>query len=239
MKKLISNLFVLLVLMVAFLSCEESPVIVEPTDLEEVRIAVVLPQKDRQTIWKNSLNWVAENIQKANIGVKVVYEWYDEENVNLTDLGKTLSEREDIKSIIGCNISANTQELAFALARKKENIKPLFTFSTSQELPRIFGHRGFLWGLCETDISQSEILLSSLSFEFDDIKKVALLASEDIYGQTFVDWFAFQAVELEMQPVCVLTYKNAHELQSRLEEITQSGTDALVCVPAAVNDVLT
>jgi ABC-type branched-subunit amino acid transport system substrate-binding protein len=239
MKKLISNLFVLLVLMVAFLSCEESPVIVEPTDLEEVRIAVVLPQKDRQTIWKNSLNWVAENIQKANIGVKVVYEWYDEENVNLTDLGKTLSEREDIKSIIGCNISANTQELAFALARKKENIKPLFTFSTSQELPRIFGHRGFLWGLCETDISQSEILLSSLSFETEDIKKVALLASEDIYGQTFVDWFAFHAVELDMQPVCVLTYKNAHELQSRLEEITQSGTDALVCVPAAVNDVLT
>ncbi len=239
MKKLINNLFVILALVGLCLSCEESPVIVEPTDLEEIRIAVVLPQKDRESLWNNSLKWAAENIQKANVGLKVVYEWYDEEKVNLTELGKTLSEREDIKSIIGCNVSANTQQLAFALARKKKNIKPLFTFSTSQELPRIFGHRGFLWGLCETDISQSEILLSSLSYETVDIKKVALLASEDIYGQTFVDWFAFQAVELDMQPVCVLTYKNANELQSRLEEITQSGTDALVCVPAAVNDVLT
>ena len=150
----------------------------------------------------------------------------------------SLSEREDIQSIIGCNVSANTQKLAFALARKKENIKPLFTFSTSQELPRIFGHRGFLWGLCETDISQSEILLSCLSNEYPGLKKVALLASDDIYGQTFVDWFAFQAVELDMQPVSIQTYKTASELQSCLKQITLSGADALVCVPAAVEDVI-
>ena len=172
MKKLISNLFVLLVLMVAFLSCEESPVIVEPTDLEEVRIAVVLPQKDRQTIWKNSLNWVAENIQKANIGVKVVYEWYDEENVNLTDLGKTLSDREDIKSIIGCNISANTQELAFALARKKENIKPLFTFSTkSLSLCEIVFSTFSVDGICIKNV-QSVINKETKNSTHDKAKKI-------------------------------------------------------------------
>ena len=134
---------------------------------------------DREPIWNNALEWAAENIRKANIGVKVVYEWVDEPTADLTEVGLALSEREDIQSIIGCNVATNTQELAFALARKKENIKPLFTFSTSQELPRIFGHRGFLWGLCETDISQSEIMLSCLSNEYPESKKVALLISMD------------------------------------------------------------
>ena len=239
MKKLINSLIFVLLCMGTLLSCEETQTIVEDTtELKEVRIAVVLPSKDRESIWNNALNWAAENIRKANIGVKVVYEWVDEETADLTEAGLSLSQREDIQSIIGCNVSANTQKLAFALARQKENIKPLFTFSTSQELPRIFGHRGFLWGLCETDISQSEIMLSCLSNENPEIKKVALLASEDIYGQTFVDWFAFQAVELDLEPVCIVTYKNANELESCLKQITDSGADALMCVPAAVEDVI-
>ena len=238
MKNLIHNLIVVLLCTGMLLSCEQSPVTEDATDLKEVRIAVVLPAKDRASLWNNALKWAAENIRKADIGVKVVYEWVDEESANLTEVGLSLSAREDIRSIIGCNVSANTQQLAFALARKKERIKPLFTFSTSQELPRIFGHRGFLWGLCETDISQSEIILSCLSNEYEHIKKVALLAADDIYGQTFVDWFAFQAVELGMEPVCIATYKNAGELESRLNEVTQSGAEGLVCVPASAEDVV-
>ena len=224
--------------MSTLLSCEKSPMEEDTHSLKEVRIAVVLPDKDREPIWNNALTWAAENIRKADIGVKVVYEWVDEESADLTEVGTTLSERDDIRSIIGCNVSANTQTLAFALARKKQNIKPLFTFSTSQELPRIFGHRGFLWGLCETDISQSEIILSCLSNEHPGLKKVALLASDDIYGQTFVDWFAFQAVELNMEPVCIETYKKSSELEGCLKRIIDSGADAVVCVPAAAEDVV-
>ena len=237
MRNLYNSILLLLLCLSTLLSCEKSPM-EDTAGLKEVRIAVVLPEKDRESIWNNVLKWAAENIRKADIGVKVVYEWVDEESADLTKTGATLSEREDIRSIIGCNISANTQELAFALARKKQNIKPLFTFSTSQELPRIFGHRGFLWGLCETDISQSEIILSCLSNENPGVKKVALLASDDIYGQTFVDWFAFQAVELNLEPVCIETYKKSDELEGCLERIIDSGTDAVVCVPAAAEDVV-
>ena len=227
-----------LLALLALLSCQEQAVTEDTTGWKEVKIAVVLPEKDREPLWNNALEWAAENIRKADIGVKVVYEWVDEESADLTETGLALSEREDIRSIIGCNVSAHTQKLAFALARKKEHIKPLFTFSTAQELPRIFGHRGFLWGLCETDISQSEIILSCLSNEHPALKKVALLASDDIYGQTFVDWFAFQAVELDMEPVCIETYKNAHELEACLKRIADSGAETMVCVPAAVEDVV-
>ena len=239
MKKLINSISVVLLLVCLLPSCEKSTMVEEDTTgLKEVKIAVVLPAKDRASLWNNALKWAAENIRKANIGVKVVYEWVDEESANLTEVGLSLSAREDIRSIIGCNVSANTQQLAFALARKKERIKPLFTFSTSQELPRIFGHRGFLWGLCETDISQSEIILSCLSNENPGLKKVALLAADDIYGQTFVDWFAFQAVELDLEPVCIETYKKSDELEHCLERIIDSGADAVVCVPAAAEDVV-
>ena len=239
MKKLINSISVVLLLVCLLPSCEKSTMAEEDTTgLKEVKIAVVLPAKDRASLWNNALKWAAGNIHKANIGVKVVYEWVDEESANLTEVGLSLSAREDIRSIIGCNVSANTQQLAFALARKKERIKPLFTFSTSQELPRIFGHRGFLWGLCETDISQSEIILSCLSNENPGLKKVALLAADDIYGQTFVDWFAFQAVELDLEPVCIETYKKSDELEHCLERIIDSGADAVVCVPAAAEDVV-
>ena len=237
MRNLYNSILVLLLCISTLLSCEKPPM-EDTTGLKEVKIAVVLPEKDREPIWNNALEWAAENIRKADIGVKVVYEWVDEESADLTKVGTALSEREDIRSIIGCNVSANTQALAFALARKKQNIKPLFTFSTSQELPRIFGHRGFLWGLCETDISQSEIILSCLSNENPELKKVALLASDDIYGQTFVDWFAFQAVELNLEPVCIETYKKSDELEGCLERIIDSGADAVVCVPAAAEDVV-
>ena len=132
MKHLINSLWVALLCMGTLLSCEKSPVAEDDTTgLKEVTIAVVLPEKDRELHWDNALKWASENIRKADIGIKVVYEWIDEESADLTEQGLELSEREDIRSIIGCNVSANTQKLAFALARKKENIKPLFTFSTS------------------------------------------------------------------------------------------------------------
>ena len=237
MRNQINSIIVALLCMSTLLSCEKSPMD-DTTGQKEVRIAVVLPEKDRELIWDNALKWAAENIRKADIGVKVVYEWVDEESADLTKIGTELSEREDIRSIIGCNVSANTQTLAFAIARKKQNIKPLFTFSTSQELPRIFGHRGFLWGLCETDISQSEIILSCLSNENPWIKKVGLLASDDMYGQTFVDWFAFQAVELNLEPVSIETYKESDELESCLQRILDSGADAIVCAPVTADDVV-
>ena len=237
MKNLINSILVALLFMSILLSCEKSPM-EDTTGLKEVRIAVVLPEKDREPVWNNVLELAAENIRKADIGVKVVYEWVDEESADITETGKSLSDRDDIKSVIGCNFADNTQKLAFALARKKNNTKPLFTFSTSQDLPRVFGHRGFLWGLCETDISQSEIILSCITNENPWLKKVALLASDDIYGQTFVDWFAFQAVELNLEPVSIETYKESDELEACLERILDSGAEAIVCAPVTADDVV-
>ena len=58
----------------------------------------------------------------------------------------------------------------------------MFTFSTGEELQRTFGQRGFLWCLAKSDITQSELLLAKA--ERYQAKRVSLLASHGIYGQT-------------------------------------------------------
>ena len=83
MKNLYNSIWVLLLCVSTLLSCEKTPM-EDTAGLKEVRIAVVLPEKDREAIWNNALELAAENIREAYIGVKVVYEWYDEESVNLT-----------------------------------------------------------------------------------------------------------------------------------------------------------
>ena len=82
MRNQINSIIVALLCMSTLLSCEKSTMD-DTTELKEVKIAVVLPEKDREPIWNNALEWAAENIRKANIGVKVVYEWVDEETVNI------------------------------------------------------------------------------------------------------------------------------------------------------------
>ena len=72
MRNLYNSILALLLCMSILLSCEKSPM-EDTTGLKEVRIAVVLPEKDREPIWNNALKLAAENIRKADIGVKVVY----------------------------------------------------------------------------------------------------------------------------------------------------------------------
>ena len=77
----------------------------------------------------------------------------------------------------------------------------MFTFSTGEELQRTFGQRGFLWCLA---------------------KRVSLLASHGIYGQTFQDRFAFQAVELGLEPVDVAGYR-PEELPDKFRFVAKEG----------------
>ena len=42
--------------------------------------------------------------------------------------------------------------------------------------------------------------------------RVVLWACDNDYGQTFVDWFAFQAAEMGLNPVGIATYKDKTEI---------------------------
>ena len=109
-------------------------------------------------------------------------------------LDYNLANDESIASVIGCENETNTEILAYQMSRLK-HLKPMFTFNTSQEVIRKYARMGFMWGFSESDITQSEILLAQIATDLKN-REVALIASNSSYGQTFVDWFAFQTTEL-------------------------------------------
>lgn len=198
---------------------------------EKVRIAVILPQDASAPDWNRVLSWVRDNIRHANSVLEPEYEIYDENTADLEELAMELASREDITAIIGCHSSAATEKLARKCA---VTYKPVFTYSTSAELPRAFGRRGFLWMLSESDISQSELLLVKASAS--GAKTVGLLAEDGIYGQTFTDWFAFQASELGMEPLVAESYSTSSGIESAFARVAEAQPEFLICAPASTDE---
>lgn len=178
---------------------ENSP---EPlmTDYEVCRVAVVLPMEGGlETHWHNTLELCAKNLllasQGLEKGVKIELEWYDELRDDLPQVAAQLAECDDITAVIGGLYSGDAKVLADAFALSG---KPLFTPATTEQLVRAYASGGNLWAMTETDITQCEVLLSK-AIQYG-AKSVALIADEEsLYGQTFTDWFAFQAQELGLE----------------------------------------
>ena len=163
----------------------------------------------------------------ARGGVVPSYEYYDEDTTALASLAVELATRQDIAAVVGCYDDQHTKTLAYECAKTD---KTMFTFNTSQELARIFGQHGNYWGLSESDITQCEILLSLMAdggVQFD----VALLACDNDYGQTFVDWFAFQAAEMGLNPVGLATYKDKSEIPDAYLKACANNPTLTLCVP--------
>lgn len=207
-----------------------------PTDRQQIIVAAVLPlHSDMAEHWQNSINWALENIETAQRqmtdGVQIVVEWYDENTIELEKTLENLAVREDVAAIIGPFYSAHTQIAATQCAKYK---KPLFTLSSSADLVRSFANDGFLWALTETDIAQCEVLLSKA--QMYGAKTVALLAQEDPYGQTFIDWFAFQAKELGLKTAGVVTYTDDTAADA-FQRCAALGADCMICVPSSVENL--
>ena len=68
-------------------------------------------------------------------------------------------------------------------------------------------------------------------------KSVALLAKDnDAYGQTFLDWFAFQSKELGLENKGVFAYDNT-TLADMARQAMQSGAEYVVCVPSEIEEI--
>ena len=195
-------------------------------------IAIVLPldQAEYEICWKRTVGWAMENIAKAQNNltkhIKLNIEWYDENNCDLAELGTALSKRDDILTVIGPYSSKNALELVPPLAKEGKMI--IAPDLTSAELIRSYAGKGFFWALCETDITQCEVLLNKAHGY--GIKTISLIADETVYGQTFIDWFAFQTTEMGM------TSNNIYNW-NQLDEALNDSSECIICIPNGVTDV--
>lgn len=203
----------------------------------EKTVAVVLPMHNGlDAHWTRCLGMFAGNFEQAfrnqDTGVRLKFEYYDEASADMERLAGELAFRDDVYAVIGGLYSSNASILASQLTRTG---KTFFTLATSEELVRAFASTGYLWALTETDITQCEVLLSKV-VNYGG-KSVALIAKDnDIYGKTFLDWFAFQAKELGLENRGTFAY-DASTLDNVAREALQSGADYLLCVPSEIDEI--
>lgn len=232
---LLSSLLCVLVSSCSGDNVNDEPNFSKPTI--EKTIVVVLPMENGLSDhWKRIFTMLSHNIDQAFSAqektVKLNIEYHDESTENLVELAEQISVREDVYAVIGGLYSSSAKTLAATLCRTGVTF---MTLATTEELVRAFASTGNLWAMTETDITQSEVLLSKVVNYGGN--SVALIANgNDDYGKTFVDWFAFQANELGLQVKGLYTYTGSDVAESATNAV-QSGADYVICVPSHIADI--
>ena len=205
---------------------------------QEYTVAVVLPQeRGLGEHWQRCLGLFASNFNSAfhnqQQGVKLKFEYYDELSGDLADVATSLADRDEVYAVIGGLYSSSARVLASKICMSG---KPLFTLATCEELVRAYASTGRLWAMTETDITQSEVLLSKV-INYGG-KSVALIAKDnDDYGKTFIDWFGFQAKELGLANKGLFRYTDG-DIKAVAIDAMASGADYVICVPSDIADIV-
>lgn len=212
------------------------------------KIAVVLPLSESDNYkerMENTVGWALENIRNAQkhlaqagdtAAIDLEIEWHDEDKEDLETLASTLAQRNDIMLVVGPLRNDNVNIMAKAYKKTDDNgysadgkpDKPLITPCTSSEdIVRRYAvtksgdkaQKPFLWSLCETDVSQSEILLAT-AWE-DGAESVAVLSPDNSYGKTFYEWAPYQAINMGM------TFKSENNIQYTDDNLAEKAAEAM------------
>ena len=243
MKQYILQFSIFALSLFSFFSCQndndETP---DPQKVETVKlnVDVVLPSDIREQ-WNNSINMALDNFAKAqeqmNRKVVLNLRYHDEDTEDLDKLGYALTHPEagadTCHAIIGPYHSSNaTDLLKYARQTRLPVVMPT---CTSAELQRTNARNTYAWFLTESDITQCEMMLSvAQSLHATD---VALIHSDDIYGKSFKDWFAYYAIERNLH-IAGGTYSwhPSDDLRPFLREVVREADDTETWVLLALSN---
>lgn len=186
---------VLSVLMLLFTSCQNDEADGGTTvSAVRHRIAVICPAEMAGS-WKQTASWALENIRKAQAGlsrqIELDIEWIDEDAADLAQKASSIATGGEYELIVGPYSSSKAHSVALQVEGR---IPMLLPCVTSTEMQRVYGGHNGLWFFTQSDITQSEILLTQAKLA--EKSHVALITTDDEYGQSFSDWFSYQAIEL-------------------------------------------
>ena len=230
MKRMVIKLIAPLLFLIGLWSCsdDESSMPYADKQWTEKTVAVVLPmEKGLAAHWERTLGMFATNFERAfknhETGIRLKFEYYDEANADMQELARSLAFNDEVYAVIGGLYSSNAAIFAAELTLVG---KTFFTLATTEQLVRAYASTGYLWAMTETDITQCEVLLSKV-INYGG-KSVALLAKDnDNYGQTFMDWFAFQARELGLKNMGSYAY-TPDNIADVSRQAMQSGAKYLI-----------
>ena len=239
MKRIVIKLIAPLLCLIGLWSCsdDESSMSYGDKQWTEKTVAVVLPmEKGLAVHWERTLGMFATNFERAfknhETGIRLKFEYYDEANADMQELARSLAFNDEVYAVIGGLYSSNAAILAAELTLVG---KTFFTLATTEQLVRAYASTGYLWTMTETDITQCEVLLSKV-INYGG-KSVALLAKDnDNYGQTFIDWFAFQARELGLKNMGSYAYTPDNIADVSCQAM-QSGAEYVICIPSEIEEM--
>lgn len=196
-------------------------------------IAVVLPMDGgMDKHWVRTLEWAAKNYERAfsnqEEGIRLKYEFYDENSEDLATLTKSLCRRSEVVAVIGGMDSDNAEVMVPLLTKRN---KVFISLATNSNLIRAYSDTTF-WAMTESDITECEILLSKV-INYGG-KSVALLVGTDASGtQTFPDWFGFMVKEMELESGEIFDYSPS-SIYDISQQAVAADVDFVICAPSEV-----
>ena len=244
MRNKVLYIFLLLILLC---SCEKSSMIegpsYGPSQWVTAKVAVVLPlsgENGDRARYERICRMFEDNVLKAQYnveqGVKLQFEWYDENTENIRKLSNKFYDRDDIKAVIGPLKDSNVEIMANVLSGSGI---PMFVMTSSDDVVRRFSvgtagvsvKKPFMWSLSETDIVQAQIILAKAGTM--GVKNVSVISSANPYGNTFNKWVPYYALEMKFDKCDKSQYSSINDLKTKIEGICASDAEVLIC---ALND---
>ncbi len=178
--------------------------------------------------FKEPLEWAKDTINsEGGIGgrkVELVYK--DTTTGNITRQAQEFLNDDSIRIVIGPTTSDEMYALAPAfIAKKKVLISPT---ATSGDIIRAFGKNGYyVWRTTQGDAAQVKVILTILKGK--GATKVALLAENSTYGQTFYDWTGFFATEYGIDVPFIRQFDaGSDRINADVEEALKTEPDYIV-----------
>ncbi len=193
-----------------------------------VRIGVLLPITGDIEL-QEPLEWAKDTInsQGGIKGRQVELVYKDTAFGNVTELGREFLDDDSIRIVIGPDKSDDVYKLAPEfIAKKKILISPE---ATSGDIIRAFGKSGYIWRTTQGDAAQVQTIL--LILKGKGATKVALLAEDSTYGQTFYDWTGFFATEYGIEVAFIRQFDaESPTLSLHVQDALQTNPDYLIAI---------
>ena len=190
-------------------------------NVKTYKVAVVMP-KERQEAWTRTAQWALDNLAEAQAGlpeeVKLSLHWFDENSPEIDTQLKNISNDDSFVAIIGPYSSQKAHTAAELCAKSGKTL--ILPIATSAEVQRIYANVNNIWNLTQSDISQCELMLSQAILS--ESWNVSLIASDDDYGKSFSDWFAYQAEELGINVKDILICSSESEVKSAANTVASN-----------------
>ena len=178
----------------------------------------------QQTRLQRTAAWAQEILSKAQESleraVRLELEWHDEAAADWRQVVERVSTDPHYVALIGPNTPEKAAVAATACQDTRKTL--LLPTTANAEFQREYASNDYVFCLTQNDIMQAEVLFSLFKYSLlvtpDADNQVALITSEDAYGDTFRQWFGYLAAEKYYKTAFVKLLNDRCSVEEAIQE---------------------